>query len=282
MSKAIKGIKSAASEFINSFNMLMTSRAAWEVWADFVSLVAISISNAIDKRHFEIREKEYLTIQSKYKKDEMAIISELFALTVMALEKNPWQDFLGELYMRLDLGNHWKGQFFTPYSITKMMAKITIGNLEQQVSEKGYVSVNDCACGAGATLIAAAEEAYMQLDGTKYNWQNHILFYAQDIDAVTAKMCYIQLSLLGCAGVVKIGNSLTKPMCSGESDENYWYTPMWFSEIWHYRRLWKRMDMLCKPISKGETDGQAIPVNEAKTSETQGHYYLYYYPEKER
>ena len=122
--------------------------------------------------------------------------------------------------MKLDLGNHWKGQFFTPYSITKMMAKVTIGNFEQQISEKGYVSVNDCACGAGATLIAAAEEAYTQLNDTKYNWQNHILFFAQDIDAVTAKMCYIQLSLLGCAGAVKIGDSLSEPMCSGESDEN--------------------------------------------------------------
>lgn len=268
MTKVIHKLKSESAEFVKTFNTLMTSRAAWEVWADFVSLAAISISNAVDKCHSENREKEYIRIQSKYTKDEMVIISKLLAITVMALENNPWQDFLGELYMSLDLGNHWKGQFFTPYSITKMMAKLTFGNLEQQISEKGYVSVNDCACGAGATLIAAAEEAHIQLEEAKLNWQNHVLFLAQDIDAVTAKMCYIQLSLLGCAGAVKIGNSFTEPMCLGESDENYWYTPMWFSEIWYYRRLWRQMDMMCNSVQKNVSD--TIDMK-------RGLYYYYYY-----
>ena len=35
-----------------------------------------------------------------------------FAIVVEALERNPEQDFLGELYMELELGNHWKGQVF--------------------------------------------------------------------------------------------------------------------------------------------------------------------------
>ena len=270
MAKVIRKLKSESAEFIKTFNTLMTSRAAWEVWADFVSLTAISISNAVDKCHFEAREKEYIRIQSKYTKDEMVIISKLLAITVMALENNPWQDFLGELYMSLDLRNHWKGQFFTPYSITKMMAKLTFGNLEQQISEKGYVSVNDCACGAGATLIAAAEEAHIQLEETKLNWQNHVLFLAQDIDAVTAKMCYIQLSLLGCAGAVKIGNSFTEPMCLGESDENYWYTPMWFSEVWYYRRLWRQIDIMCNSAQQNVSD----TIDMAR-----GPYYYYYYEE---
>lgn len=270
MAKVVKRIRSSEeSEFIKNFNSLMTSRAAWEVWADFVSVIAISISNAIDKSHFEVREKDYLAIQSKYNKDEMSIILNLFSLTIMALENDPWQDFLGKLYMSLDLGNHWKGQFFTPYDITKMMAKITIRDLEQRISEKGFVSINDCACGAGATLIAAAEEAYMQLHGTEYNWQNHIVFYAQDIDPITAKMCYIQLSLLGCAGVVKIGDSLSDPMRVGEDDRNYWYTPMWFSDIWYYRRMWNRIDEFIKQGTK------------ESSLTARKHYYFYYYEEEQ-
>lgn len=244
MAKVIRTVNESTDEFVREFNRLMTSRAAWEIWADFVTLSAISISNAVDKKHFKIREKEYMAVQNKYTKKEMEIISHLLALTVMALEREPWQDFLGSLYMNLDLGNHWKGQFFTPYNVTKAMAKITGGNIEKQISENGYISVNDCACGGGATLIAMAEEAYMQLKDTKLNWQNHIMFVAQDIDAITAKMCYIQLSLLGCAGYVKIGDSLCDPIREGDSDENYWYTPMWFSNIWHYRRLWWSMQML--------------------------------------
>lgn len=270
MAKVIRTVNESTDEFVREFNKLMTSRAAWEVWADFVTLSAISISNAVDKKHFKVREKEYMAVQSKYTKNEMTIISRLFALTVMALEREPWQDFLGSLYMNLDLGNHWKGQFFTPYDVTRAMAKITGGNIERQISEKGYISVNDCACGGGATLIAMAEEAYMQLKDTKLNWQNHIMFIAQDIDAITAKMCYIQLSLLGCAGYVKIGDSLSDPIREGDSDEKYWYTPMWFSDVWHYRRLWQSMDKLFKP---NETEYDYL---RGENKDGSSYYYYYY------
>ena len=40
------------------------------------------------------------------------------------------------------------------------------------------------------------------------NYQQNAYFVAQDIDPLVAKMCYIQLSLLGCPGVVIIGNTL--------------------------------------------------------------------------
>ena len=252
MTKQITLKDANANEFVKTFKQLTTSRAVWQVWADFISMFAIAISNRVDKKHFEVREKEYLKIQSGYFKSEMDVIVELFCIIVMALEKDMWQDFLGSLYMRLELGNHWKGQFFTPYDITKMMAKISVGgDLYEAVKEKGYISVNDCACGAGATLIAFAEAAYNELS-VKHglNWQNHVLFTAQDIDPVTAKMCYIQLSLLGCAGFIKIGDTLSDPMQNGDDDTNYWYTPMYFSEIWQLRRVWHSMDEACAVIKK--------------------------------
>lgn len=276
MAKVIRTVNESTDEFVREFNKLMTSRATWEVWADFVTLSAISISNAVDKKHFQKWEKEYMTVQSKYTQKEMTIISRLFALTVMALEREPWQDFLGSLYMNLDLGNHWKGQFFTPYDVTRVMAKITGGNIERQISEKGYISVNDCACGGGATLIAMAEEAYMQLKDTKLNWQNHIMFVAQDIDAVTAKMCYIQLSLLGCAGYVKIGDSLSDPIRQGDNDEKYWYTPMWFSDVWHYRRLWRSLDKLFKP-----NENECYDLRRENKGGSSYYYYYYDFEESE-
>lgn len=49
-------------------------------------------------------------------------------------------------------------------------------------------------------------------------------------------MCYIQLSLLGAAAYIKIGNSLTEPMSSNDTLENYWFTPMYFCEPWSLRR----------------------------------------------
>ena len=113
-----------------------------------------------------------------------------------------------------------------------------------RVMEKGCASINDCACGAGATLIAACHEAGKQLAILGQNWQHHILVTAQDIDFVVGMMCYIQLSLIGAAGYVKIGNSITDPIRVGDSKKNYWYTPMYFSDVWHYRRIWQQMDTL--------------------------------------
>lgn len=69
----------------------------------------------------------------------------------------------------------------------------------------------------------------------------NILFSAQDIEETVALMCYIQLSLLGVAGFVKVGNSLTDPIRNGDSLENYWFTPMYFSDVWHTRRVVSQM-----------------------------------------
>ena len=60
--------------------------------------------------------------------------------------------------------------------------------------KQGWISVSDPACGAGALLIAFANECRRQ----HINYQTSVLFVAQDIDFLAGCMCYIQLSLLGC------------------------------------------------------------------------------------
>ena len=78
-------------------------------------------------------------------------------------------------------------------------------------------------------------------------YDRDLLFVAQDIDPVVAKMCYIQLSLLGCAGYVAIGDSLANDIGGsklfpsiGEGDE-LWFTPMWFTPVWQGRRELERL-----------------------------------------
>lgn len=230
--------------FIKLYRELTYRWTPWEVWQDFVTMFACSISNAVEKLHFDDREAMYLKRIQKYNAKEQEIFPQLAAEVVLALEKNPEQDFLGKIFMELGLSNDSGGQFFTPYNVCQMMAEITIGNVVPQVKARGYITINDPACGAGATLIAGVHAAAKPLMKAGFNWQNHILVTAQDIDYTVALMCYIQLSLLGVAAYIKVGNTFTEPMCSKDTLENYWFTPMYCSEVWTIRRLFKGKTLL--------------------------------------
>lgn len=223
--------------FVKDFMKLAYGRSKWTVWDDFITMFACSISNAVDKSdiHWDTREKMYLSIVKKYKKDELDIFPQLAAYVVEALDENQEQDFLGELFMNLDLSNEHNGQFFTPYNVCDMMAKITCDT--NSIPETGPITINDPACGAGATLIAALNELRKIYEKRGLNFQNYVLATAQDIDQNVGLMCYIQLSLLGVAGFVKIGDSLTEPIQNGDDLSNYWFTPMYRSGIWIYRRM---------------------------------------------
>ena len=152
--------------------------------------------------------------------------------------------------MRAEISNNKAGQFFTPYNVCKMMSDVTFDRkaVGKQVHEKGYVSVNDCACGAGATLIASIEKCKEMFK--KLNFQNHVYFVGQDIDRVCVNMCYIQLSLQGVAGYVVHGNTLTEPV--PKSLKQIWFTPMWFSNVWSARRLFHGQDILGREIKQKE------------------------------
>lgn len=231
-------------EFIKLFNQLTYSHRSLDVLHDFVTMFACAISNSLDKRNFDEREKLYLKTVNQYNKDQQMIFPELAATVVMALEQYPEQDFLGHIYMNLGLGNKSTSQFFTPYHICQLMAEVTMDNILKEIKEKGYISINDSCCGAGATLIAGIHEAKRQLEKENLNFQNHVLVVAQDIDFTVAMMCYIQISLLGVAGCVKVGNSLTEPIVTNDNTENYWFTPMYFSDVWQTRMALKRMKTL--------------------------------------
>lgn len=237
MSKAVAR-NQGQRELLKIYDDLCYTRSRWEVWQDMVIIIATAISNSVDAKRYEEREKLYLERIGKYKPDAQRNFVSLFNKIICILDDNPFQDLLGDLFMLLGLGNDAGGQFFTPYSVCQMMGKMVVvsSNCKDEIKRKGYFSVNDCACGAGATLIGAAEALYLE----KINYQQTALFIAQDIDYTTALMCYIQLSLLGCAGYVRIGDSLSNPLTGdvlfGEGSSNVWYTPMYFSETWHDRR----------------------------------------------
>lgn len=251
-----KRIQGTKQEFLKIFHEMCYTRSAWQVWADLISATACSLANSTDpdkeNERYREREKEYAQcIKRLGGVDKPA---KCFAIMVEALEQNPEQDFLGELYMKLNLGNHWKGQFFTPYHICDFMAQITERDIEEEIEKKGFISICDPACGAGATLIAAANNAKK----AKHNFQNHILFVGQDIDRTAGMMCYIQMSLLECAGYICIGNTLTNPIeghvlfPQEKEGQEFWYMPMFRMDVWSLRRMFHCIGAMSAPTKKKE------------------------------
>lgn len=231
-------------DFTKIFNELAHSKNSNQVWNDLIDCMAIAISNAVDKTHFEEREKLYMDAAKRL--DFSPKMCEAMACIVEAFEENPEQDFLGVLYGDLGLLTSRKGQFFTPMSVCQMMAgmQLTEEDVKRKIAENGYITINDPACGAGATLIAAAN----RLRNMGVNFQNTALFVGNDIDPVVAKMCYIQLSFLGCPGYIAVANTLSDPvtgnilMPDDKDTQDFWFMPMYFNEIWVTRRKCKLID----------------------------------------
>lgn len=228
--------------FEKTFKELTAKHNTWQVWQDFVTMYAISISNAVDKREevYQKREDEYMAIVKRYSKSDLELLPKLLGYTTMALDTNPAQDFLGQLYMDLDFGRGWQGQFFTPWHVAEMMAQMQIDeNAVEKVAENGYFSVADPCCGAGVMLLAFAQVCK---ENYGLNYQRSVLFVGQDIDPIVAKMAYIQMSLLGLPGYIAIGDSLAKPVLGNNLLPDYeadklWFTPMFFSTSWCFRRM---------------------------------------------
>ena len=240
-----KVTKQQYTGLVKLYNSLIGSHQLWELWQDSMTMFALAISNTVDHRYYDKREAMYMDIAHKYTNDEMQVFPQIFGEIIMQLEADPEQDLLGDLYMQLDLGSHWHGQFFTPYNICAMMASMEL-NLDHAYTVETVkpISVCDCACGGGALLIASAHEFRRAIKDTGLSAQDYICLYAQDLSQVSAMMCYVQLSLLGYAAKVKLGDSLLHPLVEEDDGPDIWYTPMWFSDVWNYRRFMQHMDKI--------------------------------------
>lgn len=219
-------------EFVSILDKFGYRYPKWQVWNDFLYLSAVSMANLFPTAEKKERESQYQEIWNKYPEDFQKLLPRLLGIVVDALSDNPEQDFLGTLYHKLELHQQQKGQFFTPYHISHLMAEMQFAGTDLvELKSKHYISVNDPACGAGAMLIAFANVARKH----GINYQKDILFVAQDIDQTAALMCYIQLSLLGCPAIIIVGDSLVKP--DMHPDNSLWFTPFFQLTRWKFRDI---------------------------------------------
>lgn len=232
----------------------------WPVFRDFVAMCALAVSNSVDQSHFATREAEYMAIVGRYTKAEAEEMARGLALVVLGLETGMC-DFLGSLFMQMEMGDSWKGQFFTPYEVSYLMSSLTMrGSVAAEIERKGYITVSDPCVGGGAMVIAAA---HVLLDAD-INYQQHMHAVAVDIDIVAVHMAYVQLSLLHIPAVVYHGNSLSVETWSA------WRTPAHVLGLWdaRLRRAGDSAAILAASRSRtASAQNQIVPHAPAGTSD---------------
>lgn len=197
-------------------------RHVWEVFSDFCEMAALAFANVFPSPQREAREERYRAIVKRYEPDELLKIKQLLDITTEGLEGLD-NDFLGEMFMRLELGNHWVGQFFTPFPISRLLAELNIGDgIEEQIRARGFVRASEPACGAGGMVLALARV----LADRKINFQECLHVTAIDVDATAAHMAYVQLSLHHIPAVVVIGDALAV------TEREAFYTPAHHLGMW--------------------------------------------------
>ncbi|EIN6984451.1 DUF1738 domain-containing protein [Salmonella enterica subsp. enterica serovar Enteritidis] len=191
-------------EFVSVFNSIAPYENRWQVFSDFAHMAAAALYNAIHRD--PTVEADYLRRVKRYSKEDAIRMSRLLDVVTDGLEFSP-TDFLGQLMMTLELGNQNLGQYFTPYSVSYMMARINMADRLPELEEGhgSFITVCDPACGAGGMIVATAETMLE----AGYNPQKQMLAFCTDIDPLAAMLCYIQLTLMHIPAVVSIGNSLT-------------------------------------------------------------------------
>ena len=220
----VYNVDSEANSIVKLIQKVGYRHGTWKVFEDFVAMSAISFSNAVDWLQSGEREKQYMEIVGKYTKEEVNDFPQMLAHLANALS-NGLDDVLGKIFHALELHNEYNGQFFTPIHICEFMGKVTIGEDDELVKDKGYISVAEPCCGSGAMIIGFAKG--FQESG--YNYQQQMVVHATDIDLKCVHMCYLQLSLLHIPAVIIHGNSLTL------EEWSRWYTPAYILGSWKWR-----------------------------------------------
>ncbi|WP_321936370.1 N-6 DNA methylase [Paraburkholderia sp. J8-2] len=242
------------------------------VFRDFVELAALAISNSVDRAQFDAREKRYLEIVAKYKPEEVARFPTMLAELTMSFEVRVatmtgaravgvrgggLTDILGETYMMLDLGNARSGQFFTPYSISHLMAGLLMGGRIEAARSRDFERVHEPACGAGGMIIATAEAFH----DAGLNYQEVMHATCIDIDPCCVHMTYLQLSLLHIPAIVVHGNALSMEVWG------HWFTPAHVLGGWSHRlRARKALDAMRELMGSPEgpeDDAAVLPAVEA-------------------
>lgn len=235
-----------------------------QVFYDFVEMFAMEIAIGVGIEA-EKRIETFKRTASKYKEEELKHY-QCFKTEIMNEfiknngEKIIFQDVLGVLFHELELQNHYKGQFFTPYDVSLTMSKLSLGingylnNLENE----DFIELGEPAAGAGGMVIASCQIA----SELNINYSAKMIWRLQDLDLMCVYMSYIQLNLIGAAAVVRHMDTLAM-----ERFDTF-YTLAYVANNCHERlRIKKETEMQIEKYRKAIDFVQNLKIDEAEEKE---------------
>ena len=190
-------MENMSDKIIKTIQSMIGKYGVYNIFEDWVRMIALAYANQIV--FSEKREEEYLEIMKKYDDVEHSKFYEMYAW-LLEWSEEQMTDMLGYIYMHLELGSKAHGQFFTPYHVCQMMAKM-------QKYDGKIIKVNEPSCGAGGNIIALAEALKEQ----GVNYQQKMEVICQDIDTKAVYMTYVQMCLYGIPAIVYQANTLSDP-----------------------------------------------------------------------
>ena len=186
-----------ANQIIKTIQLMSGKYGVYEIFADWVRTMALAFANQVE--YSDVRENDYIETMKRYDESEQTKLFEMTAWLVEWADEQMY-DMLGYIYMHLEFGSKTLGQFFTPYNICQLMAKM-------YKFDGNIVTANEPTCGAGGNIIALAEA--MKEQG--YNYQQLLKVTCQDLDVKAVYMTYVQLTLYGIPAVVYQTDTLRDP-----------------------------------------------------------------------
>lgn len=128
-------------DFLRKLSQVSSSYDPRQLFCDACRMFCLSLRGVVtlDKAEKDAIETEYASYVKKYGDASVKKMSELFAIVCEALEYRR-EDFLGRVYERLNATVKSFGQFFTPESVSSLMARVTFGD---KIRDDEIVTVSD-------------------------------------------------------------------------------------------------------------------------------------------
>lgn len=187
-----------------------------EIFFDWINSMFYSYANTCNKVEYLDREDKFKRLEEKHGQQTIEIFRQCHSELVMLFE-NKIDDYLGKIFHELGMHNKMKGQFFTPFHLSKLMAETRVNELMKILEVKNIAKVIDAACGSGSLILGML--AVLKEKGI--NYQNRIFVYCSDLDENAIQMTYVQLTLVGAMARCENKNALSGELFGSWDTFNY-------------------------------------------------------------